>query len=122
LALLSSPWYLNVIDYGADWEQFYSAEPLSFNGSAAQKRLVIGGELSLWTEWIDSSNLLSRAWPRGSAVAERLWSPESVTDLADATERINDQRCRLIGRGLPAGPLDPGFCPVEFELPYSPPY
>jgi len=122
LAVLSSPWYLNVISYGADWLQFYQAEPLNFTGSAEQKALVLGGELSMWGEWVDATNLLSRTFPRGSAVAERLWSTAETTDLADAAARIADMRCRLLSRGLAAGPLDPGYCPGEFVERYVPPW
>jgi len=110
-ALLSSPWYLNVIAYGIDWPQFYEAEPTNFTGTPAQKALVIGGELSMWGEWVDETNLISRTWPRGGAVAERLWSAEGVRDIASATARLGDQRCRMLARGLPAGPLGPSYCP-----------
>jgi hexosaminidase len=120
--VLSSPWYLNVIEYGVDWTDFYASEPLNFTGSAAQKALVLGGELSMWGEWVDATNLLSRTFPRGSAVAERLWSPADQRDVDDATARISDMRCRLIARGLAAEPLDPGFCPGEFIERYVPPW
>ena len=34
--------------------------------------------------------------PRASAVAERLWSPQSVTDIGSASVRIHNQKCRLM--------------------------
>lgn len=38
--LVASPWYLNYVSYGLDWEKYYLAEPLDFNGSDAEKALV----------------------------------------------------------------------------------
>jgi len=38
--------------------------------------------------------LMSR--PRGSAVAERLWSAESVKDRNLAQPRLEEQRCRMV--------------------------
>ena len=44
--LLSAPWYLNYISYGIDWPNYYQIDPQDFNGSNAQQRLVIGGEVN----------------------------------------------------------------------------
>lgn len=44
--LLSAPWYLNYISYGIDWPNYYKIDPQDFNGSNAQQRLVIGGEVN----------------------------------------------------------------------------
>ena len=30
--IISAPWYLDVINYGEDWKQYYSVEPLHFAG------------------------------------------------------------------------------------------
>ena len=44
---MSSPWYLNHISDPFGWgymEDYYKADPQNFNGTAQQKKLVIGGE------------------------------------------------------------------------------
>ncbi|XP_046694833.1 beta-hexosaminidase subunit beta isoform X3 [Silurus meridionalis] len=112
--ILAAPWYLDYISYGQDWQQYYKVEPLSFNGTAEQKKLVIGGEACLWGEYVDATNLTPRLWPRASAVAERLWSDENVKDIGDAYTRLTKHRCRMLRRGIPAEPLFVGFCPEEY--------
>nr|AFK11359.1 Beta-hexosaminidase beta chain [Callorhinchus milii] len=113
--LISSPWYLNRIAYGQDWQQIYKVEPRNFTGTAAQKKLVIGGEACLWGEYVDGTNLTPRLWPRASAVGERLWSQENVTVLGDAYSRLTKHRCRMIRRGIPAEPMFVGHCAYEYK-------
>uniref|UniRef100_A0A673UCQ2 Beta-hexosaminidase n=1 Tax=Suricata suricatta TaxID=37032 RepID=A0A673UCQ2_SURSU len=113
--LLSAPWYLNHITYGPDWTDIYMVEPLAFEGSTQQKALVIGGEACMWGEYVDSTNLVPRLWPRAGAVAERLWSNESVTNLDFASKRLTQFRCELLRRGVQAQPLNIGYCEQEFE-------
>ncbi len=50
----------------------------------------------MWGEYVDGTNVIPRTWPRTAAVAERLWSSVDVTDLNDAADRIEQQRCRMI--------------------------
>ncbi|XP_068562711.1 beta-hexosaminidase subunit beta isoform X2 [Cebidichthys violaceus] len=113
--ILSAPWYLDYISYGQDWQKYYKVEPLSFNGTEQQKKLVIGGEACLWGEYVDATNLTPRLWPRASAVAERLWSAADVTDVNDAYNRMALHRCRMVARGIPAEPLFTGYCPQEYK-------
>jgi len=120
-AILSAPWYLNYISYGQDWPTYYAIEPLSFQGSQEQYDLVIGGEACMWAEFVDSTNLISRMWPRAGAIAERLWSPMNVTDQTDAAYRLQSQSCRLLRRQIDAEPPNgPSFCPQEFQSSYNP--
>ncbi|CAJ1070351.1 beta-hexosaminidase subunit beta isoform X1 [Xyrichtys novacula] len=113
--LLSTPWYLNRISYGQDWQGHYKADPQDFNGTEAQKKLVVGGEACLWGEYVDGTNLTPRLWPRASAVAERLWSAKDVTDINDAFNRLSLHRCRMVERGIPAEPLFSSYCPHEYK-------
>ncbi|KAM3939576.1 beta-hexosaminidase subunit beta isoform 2-T2 [Leptodactylus fuscus] len=115
-AVLSAPWYLDYISYGQDWVKYYKAEPLSFNGTEQQKRLVLGGEACLWGEYVDASNLIPRLWPRASAVAERLWSSRDTTSIQDAYSRLNKQRCHMVRREIRAEPLFVGYCEHELNF------
>ncbi|XP_021035771.1 beta-hexosaminidase subunit beta [Mus caroli] len=115
-AILSAPWYLDLISYGQDWKNYYKVEPLNFEGSEKQKQLVIGGEACLWGEFVDATNLTPRLWPRASAVGERLWSPKTVTDLENAYKRLAVHRCRMVSRGIAAQPLYTGYCNYENKI------
>ena len=85
---------------------------ISFKGTREEKDLVMGGEACMWAEYVDDTNLISRLWPRASVVAERLWSNENSTPDPDAAApRLEEMRCRLLGRGYAAEPINgPSFC------------
>ena len=69
---------------------------LSLPGTAAQHDLVVGGEVCMWGEYVDTTNFLSRMWPRASAPGERLWSPQHFNDTGEAGPRLHLQRCRML--------------------------
>ena len=71
--------------------KYYEVEPLlKFTGTEQEKERILGGEACLWGEFVDSTNILPRFWPRASAVAERLWSAASVNNSEDAQFRLVD--------------------------------
>jgi hypothetical protein len=43
----------------------------------------------MWEEIAAAENLDSKLWPRLAAIAERLWSAESVTDVASMYRRLS---------------------------------
>jgi hexosaminidase len=87
-SILSAPYYLDQI-YPAD--QHYLADPLPAGHSLTpeQGALVLGGEACMWAEHVSAETVDSRIWPRLAAVAERLWSPAEVRDVADMYRRLS---------------------------------
>ena len=61
---------------------------IEFIGTNEAKERILGGEACLWGEFVDGTNLLSRFWPKASAVAERLWSAATVNNSEDAQFRL----------------------------------
>lgn len=111
-AILSSCWYMNYIDYGQDWVKFYQCDPADRKYIEPNlSHLVLGGEICMWSEFVDDTNVITRSWPRASAAAERLWSASDVIDLSDFMHRLEQIRCRMQFRGIAAEPINgPGYC------------
>jgi Glycosyl hydrolase family 20, catalytic domain len=65
------------------WLDFYRNDPTSALRdlpSASVQNLLLGGEACMWSEQINDRSVDTRLWPRTAAIAERLWSAQSVTD------------------------------------------
>ncbi|WVQ93292.1 hypothetical protein IAU59_000360 [Kwoniella sp. CBS 9459] len=59
------------------WSNIYSFDP--YEGVKPEERhLILGGQVSLWTEQTDETNLESTVWPRAAALAELFWSGAST--------------------------------------------
>ncbi len=86
--LLSSGYYLDHIEPAA---VLYMVDPLekeSASLTAEEKARVLGGEVCMWAEYVTAENVDSRIWPRTAAIAERLWSPSEVRDIASMYRRL----------------------------------
>ncbi|KAL6657724.1 hypothetical protein ACP70R_005504 [Stipagrostis hirtigluma subsp. patula] len=95
------------------WQRVYDYD-IAYGLTDEEARLVIGGEVALWTEQVDSTVLDGRIWPRASAMAEALWSGNRDASgrkrYAEATDRLIDWRHRMVGRGVRAEPIQPLWC------------
>jgi hexosaminidase len=95
--LLSNGYY---IDLNQPSSEHYLVDPLSGDGAklnAEQRARVLGGEATMWSEFVTPENMDSRIWPRTAAIAERFWSPQDVRDvdsmyrrMALVSEKLND--------------------------------
>ena len=94
-------WYLDHLQYS--WQVLYNGEPCK-GLTDAECELVIGGGGEMWGETVDTSDIQNTIWPKLGAIAERLWSDRSVTDLAAAQPRMRYFRCLLNRRGIAAAP------------------
>jgi hexosaminidase len=98
--LLSNGYYLDLMWPAA---RHYAVDPTS--GAAAnltpeEAKHILGGEACMWAEYITPETIDSRIWPRLAAVAERLWSPQNVTDTKSMYERLDEESVRLGWLGL----------------------
>ncbi|XP_073947999.1 probable beta-hexosaminidase fdl [Choristoneura fumiferana] len=73
---------------------------------------IEGGEVTLWTDMVDGTNLDTHLWPRAAAVAERLWSDSVANYSTGGREilRLDAQRWRLLLRSVKVQPVWPIWC------------
>ncbi|KAG2670658.1 hypothetical protein I3760_14G096200 [Carya illinoinensis] len=95
------------------WQTIYNYD-ITYGLSKEEAKLVLGGEVALWSEQADPTVLDARIWPRTSAMAETLWSGNrdkmGMKRYAGATDRLNEWRYRMVRRGVEAEPLQPLWC------------
>jgi hexosaminidase len=87
--LLSFGYYLDLM-----WpaERHYAVDPMADAAATLtpeEKARILGGESCQWAEWVTPENIDSHIWPRNAAIAERLWSPQNVTDVPSMYARMN---------------------------------
>ncbi|WCJ19515.1 beta-hexosaminidase 1 [Euphorbia peplus] len=100
-------WYLDHLD--VPWDEVYQAEPLEGISNTAEQDLVLGGEVCMWGETADTSNVQQTIWPRAAAAAERMWSRRDAISSGNisltALPRLHYFRCLLTRRGVEAAPV-----------------
>src|SRR5579864_7720895 len=87
--LLSYGYYLDLMQ---PTSYHYGIDPFgdgAANLSDADKQKILGGEACMWAEYVSPETIDSRIWPRMAAIAERLWSPQNVTDVNSMYARLD---------------------------------
>jgi hexosaminidase len=97
--ILSSGYYLDHLRTAA---QHYLVDPVRADSGLTPEEAarILGGEACMWGEYISQENIDSRIWPRMAAIAERFWSPRTVTDVADMYRRLAFMSVELEELGL----------------------
>jgi hexosaminidase len=98
--ILSNGYYL---DLGWSTARHYAVDPMSgpaANLTPEQQQSILGGESCMWVEYVNAENIDSRIWPRNAAIAERLWSPQNVTDVPSMYARLHAVSAQLEWLGL----------------------
>lgn len=97
--ILSNGYYIDLIHPASS---HYTPDPLPADSTltAEEAKHVLGGEATMWAEWVTPETIDSRIWPRTAAIAERLWSPRTVTDIDDMYRRLRIISLQLEELGL----------------------
>jgi hexosaminidase len=85
--ILSNGYYIDLI---LPASSHYAVDPIPTDSplTPEQQARVLGGEATMWAEWVTPETIDSRIWPRTAAIAERFWSPREVNDVADMYRRL----------------------------------
>ena len=97
--VLSNGYYIDLI-HPASAHYLNDPLPEGHGLSEAEAAHVLGGEATMWAEWVTHETIDSRIWPRTAAIAERLWSPREVRDVDDMYRRLRVTSVRLEELGL----------------------
>ncbi|HEX8921224.1 MAG TPA: family 20 glycosylhydrolase, partial [Pyrinomonadaceae bacterium] len=97
--ILSSGYYLDHMRTAA---YHYAVDPIRADSDLTEQEAarILGGEACMWGEYVGPENIDSRIWPRMAAIAERFWSPRTVTDVEDMYRRLEAVSVQLEDLGL----------------------
>ncbi len=97
--LLSTGYYIDLIQ-PTDYHYLNDPIPADTPLTESQKKYILGGEATMWSEHVTPETVDSRIWPRTAAIAERLWSPGTVKDVDELYRRLDIISLQLESLGL----------------------
>ncbi|HYE13256.1 MAG TPA: family 20 glycosylhydrolase [Pyrinomonadaceae bacterium] len=97
--VLSNGYYIDLM-FPASQHYLNDPVPAGSTLTPSEAAHVLGGEATMWSEWVTPETIDSRIWPRTAAIAERLWSPREVRDVEDMYRRLAVVSARLEELGL----------------------
>ena len=85
--ILSNGYYIDLMFPAS---QHYVVDPLPADTTLTteEQKRILGGEATMWSEWVSPETIDSRIWSRTAAIAERFWSPREVNDVDDMYRRL----------------------------------
>ncbi len=97
--ILSNGYY---VDLMLPIEEHYLVDPYPTGVTLTkeQEKMILGGEVTMWSELVTPLTIDSRIWPRTAAIAERFWSPKEVTDLENMKLRLENISLQLEKLGI----------------------
>ena len=96
--VLSNGYY---IDRMLSVEHHYSVDPIgTIELSSEERKRILGGEATMWSELTTPLVIDSRIWPRTAAIAERFWSSKEVNDVDSMLKRLSDVNKKLEELGI----------------------
>jgi hexosaminidase len=97
--LLSNGYYIDLIQ---PTEYHYLNDPIpeELELTNDQEKMILGGEATMWAEYVSYETIDSRIWPRTAAIAERFWSTRDTKDVEDMYRRIEKIDLHLEEFGL----------------------
>ena len=97
--ILSNGYYID-LSYPASQHYLVDPIPADTTLTLEEQKHILGGEATMWAEYVDKDTIDSRIWPRTAAIAERLWSPRETTDIDDMYRRLSVISIQLEELGL----------------------
>jgi hexosaminidase len=96
--VLSNGYY---IDRMLSVEHHYSIDPIgNVKLTKEERKRILGGEATMWSELVTPLTIDSRIWPRTAAIAERFWSPKTINNIDNMLHRLKDVNNKLEELGI----------------------